>query len=65
MTIGDQSLALIDHHVHGAVTGALDRQGVMALLTEGTAPAPAGTTPAPGRTSVAPPAAPASGARQP
>jgi predicted TIM-barrel fold metal-dependent hydrolase len=44
MTIGDQSLALIDHHVHGAVTGALDRQGVLALMTEGTAPAPAGTS---------------------
>jgi uncharacterized protein len=42
VTIGDQSLALIDHHVHGAVTGALDRPGVEALLTEGTAPAPAG-----------------------
>jgi uncharacterized protein len=44
VTILDASLALIDHHVHGAVTGALDRQGVLALLTEGTAPAPPGTS---------------------
>ncbi len=44
MTILDQSLALIDHHVHGAVTGALDRRGVLALMTEGTAPPAAGTS---------------------
>ena len=44
MTILDASLALIDHHVHGAVTGALDRRGLEALLPEGTAPAPAGTS---------------------
>ena len=29
-------LALIDHHVHGAVTEALDRAGFAALLSEGT-----------------------------
>jgi len=40
MTNAEQPLALIDHHVHGAVTGTLDRQGVEALLTEGTGPAP-------------------------
>jgi uncharacterized protein len=44
MTIAGQSLALIDHHVHGAVTGPLDRRGVEELLTEGTAPAPDGTS---------------------
>jgi uncharacterized protein len=44
MTNAEQPLALIDHHVHGAVTGTLDRQGVEALLTEGTGPAPAGTS---------------------
>jgi len=37
-------LALIDHHVHGAVTEALDEAGVAALLSEGTAPAPEGTS---------------------
>jgi uncharacterized protein len=37
-------LALIDHHVHGAVTEALDEAGVAALLSEGTAPAPPGTS---------------------
>jgi uncharacterized protein len=33
-------LALIDHHCHGAVTAALDRLGVEALLTEGPGPPP-------------------------
>jgi hypothetical protein len=39
-----EPLALIDHHVHGAVTGALDRAGFEALLTEGPGPRPPGTT---------------------
>src|ERR1022692_2695879 len=39
-----EPLALIDHHVHGAVTGALDRPGFEALLTEGPGPRPPGTT---------------------
>jgi uncharacterized protein len=37
-------LALIDHHCHGAVTGALDRPGVEALLTEAPGPPPPGTS---------------------
>ncbi len=44
MTTEVAPLALIDHHVHGAVTEALDEAGVAALLSEGTAPAPAGTS---------------------
>ena len=39
-----EPLALIDHHVHGAVTGALDRSGFEALLTEGPGPRPPGTS---------------------
>ena len=39
-----EPLALIDHHVHGAVTGALDRAGIESLLTEGPGPRPAGTS---------------------
>jgi uncharacterized protein len=35
-------LALIDHHCHGAVTAALDRPGVEALLTEAPGPPPPG-----------------------
>ena len=37
-------LPLIDHHVHGAVTGALDGPGVEALLTEAAWPPPPGTS---------------------
>src|SRR5215469_3951559 len=37
-------LALIDHHCHGAVTAALDRPGVEALLTEAPGPPPRGTS---------------------
>jgi uncharacterized protein len=37
-------LALIDHHVHGAVTAALDGPGVEALLTETVWPVPPGTS---------------------
>jgi uncharacterized protein len=44
VTIPVAPLALIDHHVHGAVTEALDQAGLEALLNEGTAPAPAGTS---------------------
>jgi uncharacterized protein len=37
-------LPLIDHHVHGVVTGALDGPGVMSLLSEAPWPAPSGTS---------------------
>jgi uncharacterized protein len=37
-------LALVDHHVHGAVDGELDGPGFEALLTEALAPPPPGTT---------------------
>jgi uncharacterized protein len=37
-------LALIDHHCHGAVTGALDRPHFEALLTEAHGPPPPGTS---------------------
>ena len=37
-------LALIDHHVHGAVTATLDGPGVMNLLSEAAWPAPPGTS---------------------
>ena len=37
-------LALIDHHVHGVVTGELDRAGLERLLTESPWPSPPGTT---------------------
>ena len=37
-------LPLIDHHVHGAVTAALDGPGVMSLLSEAPWPAPPGTS---------------------
>jgi len=39
-----QPLALIDHHVHGAVLADLDRSGVESLLTEGPGPRAAGTS---------------------
>jgi len=39
-----EPLALIDHHVHGFVTGALDRSGIESLLSEGTGPPPPGTS---------------------
>ena len=32
MTVAE--LPLVDHHVHGVVTGTLDGQGVAAMLTE-------------------------------
>jgi uncharacterized protein len=35
---------LIDHHVHGVVTGELDHEGIEALLSESSAPPPQGTT---------------------
>jgi predicted TIM-barrel fold metal-dependent hydrolase len=40
----DQPLALIDHHVHGAVADALDEAAMESLLTEAVTPPPAGTT---------------------
>lgn len=42
--LADSPLALIDHHVHGAVAGPLDGPGLEALLTEAVLPAPPGTT---------------------
>ncbi len=39
-----QPLALIDHHVHGVVTGDLDRAGFELLLTEAPGPAAPGTS---------------------
>jgi uncharacterized protein len=43
MTTAEQ-LPLIDHHVHGVVTGALDGPGVEALLTESAVPVPPGAS---------------------
>jgi predicted TIM-barrel fold metal-dependent hydrolase len=40
----DESLALVDHHVHGAAAGPLDGPGIEWMLTEASAPAPPGTT---------------------
>ncbi len=37
-------LVLIDHHVHGVVSGDLDRDAIETMLTESTAPLPPGTT---------------------
>jgi uncharacterized protein len=37
-------LALIDHHVHGVLTGDIDRQAIESALSEGDAPMPPGTT---------------------
>jgi uncharacterized protein len=37
-------LPLIDHHVHGVMSGELDRQAIESMLSEGDAPAPPGTT---------------------
>jgi len=39
-----ESLALIDHHVHGVVTGDLDRAGFELLMTEASGPPARGTT---------------------
>ncbi|HEX9554616.1 MAG TPA: amidohydrolase family protein [Streptosporangiaceae bacterium] len=39
-----ESLALIDHHVHGVVTGDLDRAGFELLMTEASGPPAPGTT---------------------
>jgi predicted TIM-barrel fold metal-dependent hydrolase len=40
----DRPLALIDHHVHGAVADDLDADGVESLLTEAASPPAAGTS---------------------
>ncbi|HUC21348.1 MAG TPA: amidohydrolase family protein [Streptosporangiaceae bacterium] len=37
-------LHLVDHHVHGVVTGELDEAGVEAMLSESSSPAPPGTS---------------------
>jgi uncharacterized protein len=37
-------LRLVDHHVHGVLTGELDQSGIEALLSESLSPAPPGTT---------------------
>ena len=37
-------LALIDHHVHGILSGELDAPGLESGLMESTAPPPPGTT---------------------
>jgi uncharacterized protein len=42
--VTDSPLALIDHHVHGAVAGPLDGPGIESLLTESVAPPPPGTS---------------------
>jgi predicted TIM-barrel fold metal-dependent hydrolase len=39
-----ESLALIDHHVHGVVTGDLDRAGFELLMTEASGPPAPGTS---------------------
>jgi hypothetical protein len=40
----NESLALVDHHVHGAAAGPLDGPGIEWMLTEASAPGPPGTT---------------------
>jgi hypothetical protein len=40
----DQGIALVDHHVHGVVTGELDRAAFELLASESGLPAPPGTT---------------------
>jgi predicted TIM-barrel fold metal-dependent hydrolase len=42
--MSDETLALIDHHVHGVVAGDLDRAGFEGLLTEAPWPAAPGTS---------------------
>src|SRR5260370_36244062 len=39
-----EPLALIDHHVHGVVTGDLDRAGFELLMTEASGPPAPGTS---------------------
>jgi uncharacterized protein len=39
-----QQLSLIDHHVHGVVSGEPDRQAIESMLSEADSPGPAGTT---------------------
>ncbi|MGH3097369.1 MAG: amidohydrolase family protein [Streptosporangiales bacterium] len=40
-----ESLPLVDHHVHGALTGDVGRQGFETFITESDRPGPAGVTP--------------------
>ena len=40
----NESLALVDHHVHGAAAGPLDGPAIEWMLTEAAAPGPPGTT---------------------
>ena len=42
---GEAPLALIDHHVHGYVTGEVDAATLESLITESSAPPAPGTTP--------------------
>jgi predicted TIM-barrel fold metal-dependent hydrolase len=44
-TAGLESLALIDHHVHGVLTADLDRPGFEDLISEASGPSAPGTTP--------------------
>ena len=44
MTAGLESLALIDHHVHGVVTADLDRAGFENLISEASGPPAPGTS---------------------
>ena len=37
-------LGLVDHHVHGVLTGEQDQDGIEALLSESSSPGPPGTT---------------------
>ncbi len=41
---GEAGLRLVDHHVHGVVTGEPDQGGIEAMLTESSSPAPPGTS---------------------
>jgi predicted TIM-barrel fold metal-dependent hydrolase len=40
----EADLRLVDHHVHGVVTGELDQAGIEAMLSESSSPAPPGTS---------------------
>ncbi|GII23442.1 amidohydrolase family protein [Planosporangium mesophilum] len=44
LTDAIEKLPLVDHHVHGALAGAVDRATFEVMITESSVPAPAGTT---------------------